>query len=169
MEKILSSEIQRPPPLRTAVTTINKYIKIHWLFIALFTYTGASKLLDIGTFQFAMWKSDLLENYFKVLSYTVPIAELTTSFLLLFPYLTIGKLKIPARLIGLYASLFLMLIFTGYIGYSLVFLKNLSCTCGGIISAMSWKQHLIFNVLFSCLALRAILLHRNAPENNTRL
>lgn len=147
--------------ITTTTQFINKYIKIHWLFIILFAHTGFSKLFDIDTFQFAMWKAELLRPYYIPLSYTIPITEIVISILLAFSYIKIGKLKFPSRKIGLFASLLLMLSFTGYLGYSLLFhAGHLPCTCGGIISGMTWKQHLVFNVVFSLLAFRAILLNR---------
>jgi hypothetical protein len=34
--------------------------------------------------------------------------------------------------------------------------KNLPCSCGGIISKLSWKQHIIFNLFFIVLSVIGI-------------
>jgi hypothetical protein len=64
------------------------------------------------------------------------------------------------RKLGLYISLGLMMAFTGYISYMMIFIPDLPCSCGGVISKMTWGQHLIFNVFFMLLALTGILLNR---------
>jgi hypothetical protein len=136
-------------------------IKIHWLFILLFAQTGVAKLANLPTFQFALWKAELLRHYYVPLSYIIPISELVIAVLLCFDKMKIGKRIIPLRLIGMYASLLLMLSFTVYLAYSLAFEKNLPCVCGGIVSWMNWSQHLVFNIIFSALALRGIILQHN--------
>jgi hypothetical protein len=65
------------------------------------------------------------------------------------------------RLIGLYASYFLMLLFTGYIWIMLHYSYDLPCSCGGILAALSWKDHLIFNSVFTALALIGVILQRS--------
>lgn len=136
---------------------LNK-IKIHWLFILLFAQTGAAKLVNLPKFEFALWRAELLRPYYLPLAYIVPISELVIAVLLCFNTIKIGKRIIPLRLVGMYASLLLMLSFTVYLAYSLAFQRDLPCTCGGIVSWMNWTQHLIFNIVFSALALRSIYL-----------
>jgi hypothetical protein len=53
---------------------------------------------------------------------------------------------------GLASSLALMFLFTCYISYMILFARNLPCSCGGIFSAMTWPEHLIFNIFFTALA-----------------
>lgn len=55
------------------------------------------------------------------------------------------------RLMGLYTSFFTMLAFTAYV-YVLPHFYNGGCSCGGIISTFTWKQHFWFNVAFTALA-----------------
>jgi hypothetical protein len=45
-----------------------------------------------------------------------------------------------------------MAAFTGYIGFMLLSNIELPCSCGGVISSLSWKNHLVFNILFLLLA-----------------
>jgi uncharacterized membrane protein YphA (DoxX/SURF4 family) len=72
---------------------------------------------------------------------------------------------LPGRLIGLYASFFFMILFTGYIVAILRFSSYIPCSCGGILQKMSWTQHLIFNIGFLLLAVIAILLY--PPQRST--
>lgn len=112
------------------------------LVILLFAYTGLSKLWDHRLFQLVLSKSPLLHAWATPISWTVPIIELATVVLLFFP---------STKLIGLWSSLILMLAFTGYIAYMLVFSSKLPCSCGGVLKRLTWIQHLEFNVLFTLL------------------
>ena len=76
-----------------------------------------------------------------------------------------GELLISAALIihrtrtaGLYLSLFLMLLFTGYIFMMLKYSTYLPCSCGGILSSMSWRHHFIFNLAFTGVTLLGIVI-----------
>jgi hypothetical protein len=91
------------------------------------------------------------------LAYIIPITEMLACLLLLF-----NKTKKA----GYYFSLLLLTLFTGYIVYILkVYPHNLPCVCGGVISLMSWKQHLLFNFFFVLITVRAIyLMHKQQPE-----
>jgi hypothetical protein len=46
----------------------------------------------------------------------------------------------------------MMIIFTIYILAIIRFSKHLPCSCGGIISELSWKEHLFLNVFLILLA-----------------
>ncbi|GAA4317259.1 MauE/DoxX family redox-associated membrane protein [Compostibacter hankyongensis] len=121
--------------------------------LLLFSYAALSKMLDYDKFVFQMQLSPwhMLKTYAPVLGWLVPITELGIVALLLIPRL---------RVTGLYASLCLMIIFEGYITTMLLSGLDLPCTCGGLISRMSWPQHLIFNAFFILISLTAILLHQ---------
>lgn len=112
------------------------------LLILLFIYTGISKLNDRQLFQAILSKLQLIGPYSTPLSLALPIIELVTSVLLLFP---------ATKTIGLWASLVLMLLFTGYIGYMLLSHSRLPCSCGGVLRQLTWIQHLEFNILFTLL------------------
>jgi hypothetical protein len=113
------------------------------LLILLFAYTGISKLSEQRIFEYVISKSPLIGTWAPGLSWTIPIVELLTVILLFFPY---------TKLAGLWASLGLMLLFTGYIAYMLVFSSKLPCSCGGVLKKLTWIQHLEFNVLFTLLS-----------------
>lgn len=118
------------------------------LFILLFVYTATSKLFEHNTFKAILSQSPLVGPEANILSWILPILELFTAALLLIP---------SYRMYGFISSFILMLLFTIYVAYMILFAGNLPCSCGGIISAMTWSQHLIFNIFFSALA--AIALH----------
>jgi hypothetical protein len=76
------------------------------------------------------------------------LAEIITSIFLIFK---------RTRLAGLYLSFFLMLLFTGYVFIMLRYSSYLPCSCGGVLSMMTWKQHFIFNLVFTGLSLAGII------------
>lgn len=122
---------------------------ICYLFILLFLYTGGMKLISHFDFYLALRDSPLMYHYAGLISWAIPILELA-----IVACLTIPKLK----KLGLYSSFILMALFTIYVCYNAFFLTHMQrpCTCGGIIEKMSWNQHVIFNSLFTLLALLAI-------------
>jgi len=126
-----------------------------YLIMFLFLYTGISKLVTFSTFQFDMTRSPIL-RYFPTLSaILLPVAEILISVLIFLP---------NYRKIGLYSSLFLMIIFTIYITYMLLFTPDRPCTCGGVIRQMSWTQHVFFNLVFIGLSLYAVIKISKRPE-----
>jgi uncharacterized membrane protein YiaA len=78
-----------------------------------------------------------------ILGWIVPIVEMIIAVVLALGYSNSGlKTK------GLYAAVILLSTFEVYIAIMLLSGSHLPCTCGGIISQMGWKQHLIFNGFF---------------------
>src|SRR5882757_623113 len=94
---------------------------ISCLFILLFLYTGLIKTLDRPVFLGSLSKSPLLYDIAPLLSYLVPIGELL---------IVVGLILPKTRRIGLYGSLFLMSVFTVYVGFMLYFRSDRPCTCG---------------------------------------
>lgn len=130
------------------------------LFIILWVYAGLSKLMDFSHFKMQLGQSPYIENYASVIVWVLPLGELTLACLL------ISK---KTRLIGLYLSFLLMLLFTGYIYAMLNFSYYKSCSCGGILSRMSWNVHLAFNIAFSVLGIIGILLSNRTPTHEKLL
>lgn len=118
------------------------------LLIILFVYAGLSKLLDFTTFKLQLEKSPFLASFYHLVAWIIPLFELIIAILLS---------NNTTRLKGFYCSFFLMLLFTGYIYSMLHFSNYVSCSCGGVLSKMSWSQHLVFNVIFTLIALTGIL------------
>ncbi|MBD0724767.1 hypothetical protein B6A10_06205 [Flavobacterium sp. L1I52] len=119
------------------------------LYVVLFVYAAVSKLLDFEIFQVQLGQSPLLSAFAGSVSWGVPFVELFISFLLL---------SSRFKLIGLYGAFALMLMFTSYIIIILNFSSFIPCSCGGILEKMSWRTHLIFNIVFVFLAFIGILL-----------
>jgi len=121
------------------------------LFILLFTYTALSKLTQQEAFEITLTKSPLITTYAGLISFALPISELIVAGFLFFP---------KTKLAGLYSSLLLMLLFTAYLSYMTLFIKDLPCSCGGVLQQLSWQQHLWFNIFFTGLAVLGIYLQR---------
>jgi len=119
-------------------------------FVILFLYTGASKLLEFDVFQEQLGETPL-EPVAPIVAWGLPITEFIISLLLFFP---------RYRLKGLYATFIIMVLFTGYIIVLLTRDKELPCSCGGIVEALSWKGHLIFNSALILLSLAAIRMQK---------
>jgi hypothetical protein len=47
--------------------------------------------------------------------------------------------------------------------------KDLPCSCGGIISSLSWRQHIIFNGVFILLAITGIIFSKQTAPHKTAL
>lgn len=122
-----------------------------YLFIILFMYTAASKLFSINKFASTLAKSPLIGDLNFVVAWTVPIVEILISIALIFPNF---------RRAGLLASLALMSAFTLYLFYMVFSDNKLPCHCGGVISTMTWNQHIWFNMSFIVLALIGLILSK---------
>lgn len=129
---------------------------ISFLFIILFLYTGISKLLEYSVFKEQIAESPILKPIAPFIAWALPLIEFFISLFLIIPR---WQLK------GLYASLLLMTVFTGYIGAIMTFNKELPCSCGGIISLLSWKEHLIFNSAFILLAFIGVRLQKQIQRS----
>ncbi len=119
------------------------------LLVVLFVYAAASKLFFFRGFTNQMLNQPLPRPLSLMLVWLLPAAELSTAALLFFS---------RTRSAGLWASLGLMTLFTGYVALVLSRAFNrVPCSCGGIFSRLSWPGHLAFNLVtlvFTGLAIR---------------
>lgn len=129
------------------------------LLILLFMYAGVSKLLDYETFKVQLSKSPFITQFAGVLAWALPVGEIIVALTL-----TFGR----TRLLGLYASLFLMTMFTTYIYAMLHYSYYIPCSCGGVLSKMDWNTHLWFNLGFVVLSIIGILLRVNQYRVNQK-
>lgn len=118
-----------------------------FVFILLFTYTAIDKLLDYANFKALLTQSPIIGKKASVAAWLLPSLELLAALLLFFP---------TTRRLGFKITLGLMSLFTLYVAYMLLFVPNLPCSCGGIISSLTWKQHLLFNVVMTVLSVFGI-------------
>jgi putative oxidoreductase len=122
------------------------------LLILLFLYASISKFLDFKTFIDQMNNQPLPNSWTPFLVWAIPLSEIAISIALLFEY---------TRLLGFYASLILMTVFTLYTGIVLLHLfPYIPCSCGGVIRKLTWTQHLILNLCYVSLSILGIILQR---------
>ena len=119
------------------------------LLVFLFIYAALSKLLDFGKFRYQLSQSPFMTRFSGFAAWVIPLGEIIIAAALIIK---------RARIAGLYLSFFLMLLFTGYIFIMLKYSSYLPCSCGGVLSSMSWKQHFVFNLTFTGLSLSAIII-----------
>ena len=120
------------------------------LLIILWIYTGGSKLLDFTSFEHQLKLQNFSPLLTGILKYTIPIIEVFTAVLLC--------IKITFR-VGLMLSLIIIGSFTVFTILVLAgFYPKIPCSCGGIIKALSWRNHLIFNLFFLILNITALSL-----------
>lgn len=130
-------------------TTIIEIIVL--LYTILFLYTGISKLMEYGLFKEQLEASPIL----------APAATLVARGLPMVEFLLVALLVVPRwRLKGLYASTALMIAFTIYVIGIMIFNDQLPCTCGGIISQLSWGQHIVFNSAFIVMGMAGVILEK---------
>lgn len=130
---------------------------IGWLYILLFSYAAANKVLDFQNFMQQLGQSPLLSAFAEQVAWTVPTLEFLIVLLLIIP---------RTRFIALVGSFVLMLMFTGYIYIILNHSVFVPCSCGGILETLTWKEHLIFNIVFVLLAAIALSLEIQANKIN---
>ncbi len=118
--------------------------------IFLFCYTASSKLVEHAAFLSILRSSPILHRYAWFVSWMIPVVEIIVAGLLFFP---------ATNSTGLRLSLVLLILFTGYIAYMMLFFPRLPCSCGGIIQSLSWGQHLGLNIFLVFL----ILTHHCLP------
>lgn len=126
---------------------------ISFLFILLFVYAAMNKLLDIEKFRVQIGQSPLLTSAAPFVAWLIPVFEIVISLMLAIP---------KFRLLGLYSSFSLMVMFTAYIVVILNFSDHIPCSCGGLLERLGWTEHLVFNIMFVLLAAAGVLLTDNS-------
>ena len=122
------------------------------LLIMLFLYASLSKFLDFHTFTGEMNNQPLPNSWTPFLIWFIPCSEILMCIALLFE---------STRIIGLYASLFFMSLFTIYsIIIILNFFGRIPCSCGGVIKRLTWRQHIVLNLFYVGLSISGIVLQR---------
>lgn len=119
------------------------------MLVILWIYTGLNKAFDYDDFKFQLGRSPFLQNISGFIAATLPAGEVLIAIILVFP---------RTRMFGLLLSFFLMLMFSGYIYAMLHFSYYIPCSCGGVLGALSWENHLIFNIFYTLLALTGLIL-----------
>jgi uncharacterized membrane protein YphA (DoxX/SURF4 family) len=119
--------------------------------VLLLVYAASGKLMDYPLFVAQLHTHPYLKPFAGFLAWSVPAVELIISMLMIIP---------RTRLTGLYAAAALLFAFTAYLVLMLLSGKDLPCSCSGIISSMSWGQHIVFNIVFMLLAIFGIWFYK---------
>jgi putative oxidoreductase len=123
-----------------------------FLLVLLWCYAAVNKLIEFSHFRHEMLNQVIPREIGKVLIFIIPVSELTAALCLCTQ---------KWYLYGLYLSLLLMAVFTGYIGLVYFnFFSRVPCSCGGILKDMGWGAHLLFNCFFLLIALSAIFMDK---------
>lgn len=124
---------------------------LQFLLVLLWTYASMVKLFDFETARNEMLNQVFPEGLANIFAWLVPLTEIFTAVLILFPGTAYS---------GYWISLLLLVSFTLYILFGLLhFYSRMPCSCGGIISQLSWGQHLLFNLFFITISLTAIIIY----------
>jgi hypothetical protein len=101
------------------------------------SYVFANKALDISAFQMNIFKTGIFsERISNLLAYIVLAIEFSSIILLL-----------VNKKLGLDFLLILLLVFTLYISVLFYLGRYEVCGCGGILNGLSYKVHLLINIL----------------------
>ncbi len=115
------------------------------ILVFLWIYAALSKFLNFEQSRMQMLNQVFPAAINRILLWAVPAAELFTAGLLLFA---------RTRTAGLILSILMLSLFSVYILFVILnVFDRIPCSCGGIISKLSWGQHLVFNLVFLALAL----------------
>src|SRR5437867_12665709 len=114
------------------------------VLLLLLVYTAISKIVEYESFQKVLSRSPLLNSLSQPIARFLPVIELAIGALLFFP---------ATRIKGLYATMFLLIIFTIYLDYMILFAPNLPFSCGGVLKKLSLPEHIAFNLFFILLDL----------------
>lgn len=128
---------------------------IIFLCVLLFAYTAFSKLIALPKFLGQIRSAPIIGPYSGTVIWAVPMAELVVAMLMTWP---------RTRLAGLYLFVGMMAAFTAYIIYIIRYASHIPCSCGGVLEAMGWGDHLIFNALFILIGSIALLVVGQATK-----
>lgn len=131
---------------------------IGYLLILLFVFAGVTKFMEGDRFFNNLNNSPIIPGkaIATILSWAVPILEIVVATLIAWP---------KTRLKGLYGALGLMILFTLYVAGIVFFSPYAPCSCGGIITLLSWPQHLILDMGLILLSIIGIKLYMYRKRN----
>lgn len=117
------------------------YEVITYLLILLFFFTALGKVMDWHHYERKMNNQVFSKTVTPIITVAVPLVEFMAVLLLAW---------VKTRMSGLWLSLALMGAFTVYVGLvTFNVFPRVPCSCAGVFEAMTWPQHLVFNVVFT--------------------
>ncbi len=114
------------------------------ILVLLFMYTAINKITGMKNFQFVLGHMKGITSITPFIAWTIPLTEVFISILLIIP---------SFKKAGFICSAVLLSVFTGYLFWMLLADQDLPCSCGGVLKLLTWKQHLVFNLVFIILSL----------------
>ncbi|MGE9310804.1 MauE/DoxX family redox-associated membrane protein [Niabella sp. CJ426] len=134
MESLIKENIKQ----QRVIIALTIFLLAMWIPVVIDKWT------HFELFKSGMMNQPMPGQLNRFLVYLLPAFESLTVLLLI-----IGR----TRMLGLWFSLVLMFLFTGYVGLALIGIwEKLPCSCGSVIKSLSWKQHFIFNLSFLILS-----------------
>ncbi|WP_293304876.1 MauE/DoxX family redox-associated membrane protein [Pedobacter sp. UBA5917] len=132
---------------------------IKYLLAILFIYAGVYKLFDVKNFASQMYQSPLLPSIFiPYISVILPALEIILGGLLVFSRRYVSCI--------LWISLSLMIFFSTYLIMLYTLYEKPPCACGGILSMMTYPQHISFNIFFTLISAIGIYLYEKKNKAN---
>ncbi len=137
-------------PKQYILSAITLALLVLWIPVA------TEKLFDFTTFRYAVLRQPLPYTLAYIAIYILPVLEVLTVVLLVFP---------QWRRAGILLSTALMALFTAYIGLALLGAwGKVPCGCGSVISGMSWAQHFWFNLFFLGVSVAGIIVQHKIEK-----
>jgi len=129
---------------------------IYAMLVILWSYASVTKLSNMERSRLQMLNQIFPPWIAEVLAWLVPLTELLLAILLLFR---------GTRPKALFGSLFLLVAFSGYVGLVMTgIFGRIPCSCGGILTGMSYSVHLVFNLCYTAIAAAGLYLqHHDFP------
>lgn len=117
----------------------NIYIEIILvLLIAIFLFSGISKIIHIKDLSIVLDKFPVLGNRPDASAWLLLIIELSIALMLMFP---------ASALMGIRLAIVYLIIASSYIGSVLLFADRSMCTCAAFFKMLSWPQHIMINLV----------------------
>ena len=130
---------------------------VRLMLVFVFIYAAFNKLYDLEAFEDQLSLSPMIpEGFYRAVAIVIPLAEVAISLVLCVP----RKYKA-----ALYSSYFLLLLFTFYIIFLMRYSTYVPCSCGGILGNLSWKQHVLFNVILLMLSITSCYIAEQESGN----
>src|SRR5258708_16928505 len=108
---------------------------ISYLFLLLFLYSALDKLLNWSDFEEQFRQSPILKPIAQWLIPVVPAIEILVAIALIIP---------PIRLMALYSSFCMMLLFAAYLIALSTYDFYIPCNCGSLLDRIPKSIHICF-------------------------
>lgn len=139
--------------MKTSQKTVFNTVSL--IFTVLLSWAVAGKAFDFKNFCSQLEHALGCEGSGQAAALIIIALQLLNIVLLCF-----GR----TRLLGLWLTLGMMTVFTGYTAALIMYSTNLPCTCIGFIGNMNWNGNLILNITLMITAMAGLLTARNIGD-----